>query len=104
MTRATTKSGRGLKVGTGVSFNTQKRSCEVLMPVKVLSVWDGVPEPDAMKAMLAKARDPKTPPQERHEALSYLNGSVKVLSTISQRKPLADYLANQIKSLRNKLY
>ncbi len=70
------------------------------MSVRLASVWDGVPDADALKCRLAVARDTARPAKERLDALSYLNGAVKVMLTIEKRRRVADYLATQIRAIR----
>ena len=68
-----------------------------------LSVWDGVPDADVLKAKLATARSDTADVMARSEALSYLNGAAKVLSKLEKRQALAEYLQAQIRKLRQRV-
>jgi hypothetical protein len=74
------------------------------MTVKTISLWEGVPDADKLRLMLATARDAQAPLTERQYALSYLTGSVKVLANIEKRQALSSYLSRQILSIKAKLY
>ena len=67
-------------------------------------MWSGVPDADTLKSKLAVARDRSLTAMERQDALSYLNGAVKVLARMDSRAALADYLRRQIISIKAKLY
>lgn len=76
------------------------------MQRKTLSIWDGVPDAEALKAKLKLARDAAQPEAQRLEAVSFLSGVVKAYAAmgIEKRRPLADYLAAQVRKLRSSIY
>ena len=74
------------------------------MAVKTLSIWEGVPDSERLREMLAVARDSTRPLTERQQAVSYLTGAAKVLASLEKRRPLAEYLRRQLLTIRSKLY
>jgi len=74
------------------------------MAVRTLSIWDGVPDADRLKEMLAAARDPAKSLTERQYALGWLTGATKVLAGLEKRQALADYLRRQTQKIKTQMY
>lgn len=74
------------------------------MGVRILSVWEGVPDADVLKDKLFLARNRNASLQDRQAALSYLTGAAKVLAGLEKRKALADYLRGELAKIKTSLY
>lgn len=72
--------------------------------VRVVSPWEGVPNPEPLKNLVKTAKDPTKDFSERQRAVNLLLKSIQVMETVKGRKPICDYLNKVIGETRQDIY
>lgn len=69
------------------------------MSITIISVWDGVPETDHLRALLETVKDKSRASKDRTDAKGQLVGHLKVLRTYPSRSKLVAHIEKTLKGI-----